>query len=485
MLSQNSFKTYAHRVLKQIHPETQITKQAMEALDSSLRVVTTELCNRAAFLTRSEEKKTISAKEVQTAVRVTFPPELATESVSEGTTAVTKFVNSSNKPEKTTEKKNASTQKAKPISRTVRAGLNFSVSLAEKYLRGFGQVKYNVGAGAPVYLAAVAENLCQNILDGAGTVARDSNKVTVNIRHLFLAINNDSAVSRLFNELNMVLLGGGVVPHIHSSLLPKKKGRRRQMKKKGDSTRPHRFLPGTVALRNIRHTQKDGKLLFQRAPFERVVRELSTGDLRFTHDFLLEFQTLVEHDIVTMFEDANRVVIHNLRETLSGKDINLVLALRGVEYDDVKCEVELPEAGLRKLSHRGGVKRLAADGVTTMRTFAVHTISRYLRNICFCLEHHNGKTVNTKMMIEGLALTGVHVASVPHKRRVGKKKAGEDTKVKSGKKNVDEVVVSEDVVSDSDDDEDTDDEVEDEPEPEPEPAPVKRGRGRGRKRGTK
>ena len=109
--------------------------------------------------------------------------------------------------------------KTKNKSRTVRAGLQFPVGRIHRYLRK-GNYAKRVGSGAPVYLAAVMEYLTAEILELAGNAARDNKKKRINPRHLQLAIRNDE-------ELNQLLAGvtisqGGVLPNIHSVLLPKK-----------------------------------------------------------------------------------------------------------------------------------------------------------------------------------------------------------------------------------------------------------------------
>ncbi|EFO13812.2 histone H2A isoform 1 [Loa loa] len=76
-----------------------------------------------------------------------------------------------------------------------------------------------IGAGAPVYLAAVLEYLAAEVLQLAGNAARDNNKSRINPRHLQLAIRNDDELSVLLSDVT--ISQGGVLPNVHSALLPK------------------------------------------------------------------------------------------------------------------------------------------------------------------------------------------------------------------------------------------------------------------------
>ena len=112
-----------------------------------------------------------------------------------------------------------STARAKNKSRTVRAGLQFPVGRIHRYLRK-GNFAKRVGSGAPVYLAAVMEYLTAEILELAGNAARDNKKMRVIPRHLQLAIRNDEELNKLL--AGVTIAQGGVLPNIHSVLLPKK-----------------------------------------------------------------------------------------------------------------------------------------------------------------------------------------------------------------------------------------------------------------------
>ena len=78
-----------------------------------------------------------------------------------------------------------------------------------------------MGAGAPVYLAAVLEYLCAEVLELSGNAARDNKKARIVPRHIQLAVRNDEELSKLLG--GVTIAAGGVLPNVHSVLLPKTK----------------------------------------------------------------------------------------------------------------------------------------------------------------------------------------------------------------------------------------------------------------------
>eukprot|EP00246_Nothoceros_aenigmaticus_P011207 TRINITY_DN2974_c0_g2_i1.p1 TRINITY_DN2974_c0_g2~~TRINITY_DN2974_c0_g2_i1.p1 ORF type:complete len:153 (+),score=41.03 TRINITY_DN2974_c0_g2_i1:53-460(+) len=89
--SVETYKIYIYKVLKQVHPDTGISSKAMGIMNSFINDIFEKLAQEAARLARYNKKPTITSREIQTAVKLILPGELAKHAVSEGTKAVTKF----------------------------------------------------------------------------------------------------------------------------------------------------------------------------------------------------------------------------------------------------------------------------------------------------------------------------------------------------------------------------------------------------------
>ena len=122
---------------------------------------------------------------------------------------------------------------------------------------------------------------------------------------------------------------GGKAPRKH---LAAKAARKSAPASGGNVKKPHRFRPGTVALREIRRFQKSTELLIRKLPFQRLVREIAQdykADLRFQSSAIAALQEASEAYMVGLFEDTNLCAIHAKRVTIMPKDIQLARRIRG------------------------------------------------------------------------------------------------------------------------------------------------------------
>lgn len=108
----------------------------------------------------------------------------------------------------------------KKTSRSAQAGLQFPVARVHRALKK-GKCASRISPAAPVYAAAVLEFVTAEILELAGNAAHEQNKKRISPRHIQLAIRNDEELNELLS--GVTIPGGGVLPNVHPSLLPKRR----------------------------------------------------------------------------------------------------------------------------------------------------------------------------------------------------------------------------------------------------------------------
>jgi len=211
----NNYRDNLSKILKQVHPDgsfaedgrAAVNNLGVTALDKILCVVNTLI------ETSDSHKKTLTSKDILYAVRICMPGELAKHAISEATKAVTKYNNTVN-----SRKGQSGGEK---IRKSVAAGLMVDVGKVARYIRSH-VVAERVGGSAPVFLAAVLEYMFAEIIELAGNATRDEKKKQIAPRAIMFSIRNDEELNSFFHNS---IIGGGVLPEIHSSLI-KKKGKK-------------------------------------------------------------------------------------------------------------------------------------------------------------------------------------------------------------------------------------------------------------------
>ena len=220
-------KFYISKVLKLVHPDCSISSNTKSQLNYLLNLLAVKLISEAVSLLGN--KKTISSREIQTAVRIVFgKTELTKHAVSEGTKAVTKYMSAYN------------INKSKKTTKTSKAGLIFSIPRVENIIRD--NFNGRVSETAAIYLTAILEYISSELLELSGNAARDNKKIIIQPKHLMMAIENDIELKYLAKAVNFDVLGGGVLPHIHPILLKSKSKKSKTSKRKKSFSRHRRTI---------------------------------------------------------------------------------------------------------------------------------------------------------------------------------------------------------------------------------------------------
>ncbi|TKC35979.1 hypothetical protein EI555_001626, partial [Monodon monoceros] len=197
----------------------------------------------------------------------------------------------------------------------------------------------------------------------------------------------------------------------------------------GGVKKPHRYRPGTVALREIRRYQKSTELLIRKLPFQRLVREIAQDfktDLRFQSSAVMALQEACEAYLVGLFEDTNLCAIHAKRVTIMPKDIHCcwfasfeTMSGRGkggkglgkggakrhrkVLRDNIQG---ITKPAIRRLARRGGVKRISGLIYEETRGVLKVFLENVIRDAVTYTEHAKRKTVTAMDVVYALKRQG-------------------------------------------------------------------------------
>ncbi|XP_057556026.1 uncharacterized protein LOC130831693 [Hippopotamus amphibius kiboko] len=178
----------------------------------------------------------------------------------------------------------------------------------------------------------------------------------------------------------------------------------------GGVKKPHRYRPGTVALREIRRYQKSTELLIRKLPFQRLVREIAQDfktDLRFQSSAVMALQEACEAYLVGLFEDTNLFIA---RATMSGrgkggKGLGKGGAKRHrkVLRDNIQG---ITKPAIRRLARRGGVKRISGLIYEETRGVLKVFLENVIRDAVTYTEHAKRKTVTAMDVVYALKRQG-------------------------------------------------------------------------------
>ncbi|XP_027594947.2 uncharacterized protein LOC113997374 [Pipra filicauda] len=177
----------------------------------------------------------------------------------------------------------------------------------------------------------------------------------------------------------------------------------------GGVKKPHRYRPGTVALREIRRYQKSTELLIRKLPFQRLVREIAQDfktDLRFQSSAVMALQEASEAYLVGLFEDTNLTGEFAMSgRGKGGKGLGKGGAKRHrkVLRDNIQG---ITKPAIRRLARRGGVKRISGLIYEETRGVLKVFLENVIRDAVTYTEHAKRKTVTAMDVVYALKRQG-------------------------------------------------------------------------------
>ena len=402
----HSFNVHIHKVLKQVHPNSQISSNTIGQLDEFTKILAYTLVESARKACIRTNRSTVGKSEISLATNFHFPKILADQANQMLEKACAKFTSTVTKSEKQKER-------STPVRRECQAGLLFSVALVEKFIREFGASDLNVSKTSSVALAAVLEYIMREILDLAGNAANDTGKVIIVIRHVYIAVANDPELDQLRKDLGIEFVGGGVLPGIRTELLPSKEKRNKQAARRrrtktsevASSKKSHKYLPGTKAIMDIRRYQKTTISLLRKLPFNRTVRDIAKtineqvklDNVHFSTGSIDALQSFIEQRVTKLFSNAVDLALHSKRDGISGEDVKLAWKLTepSVPFTDNELE-EIGNNGIERLAFRGGVKRKGASIFETVRQYMYSLVYTILYKVLWYIKYRKVVTIGIK-----------------------------------------------------------------------------------------
>ncbi|XP_006903277.1 PREDICTED: uncharacterized protein LOC102857810 [Elephantulus edwardii] len=267
----------------------------------------------------------------------------------------------------------------------------------------------------------------ENVIRDAVTYTEHAKRKTVTAMDVVYALKRQgrtlygfgggiTALSSLFTCINQALIMARTKQTARKSTggkAPRKqlatKAARKSAPATGGVKKPHRYRPGTVALREIRRYQKSTELLIRKLPFQRLVREIAQDfktDLRFQSSAVMALQEACEAYLVGLFEDTNLYIVNTMSgRGKGGKGLGKGGAKRHrkVLRDNIQG---ITKPAIRRLARRGGVKRISGLIYEETRGVLKVFLENVIRDAVTYTEHAKRKTVTAMDVVYALKRQG-------------------------------------------------------------------------------
>ncbi|XP_059930793.1 uncharacterized protein LOC132474238 [Gadus macrocephalus] len=472
-----SYAIYVYKVLKQVHPDTGISSKAMGIMNSFVNDIFERIAGEASRLAHYNKRRTITSREIQTAVRLLLPatkkktaapkPRKVGPSVSD---LIVKTVSASKERSGVSlpalkkllaadgydvEKKNSRVKTALKnllekgtLVHTKGNGASGSFKISKEEKKPLTKPAAPKAKKTAVKKPAAVEKSPRKVKTPRSVTPKKAQKPAA-AKKSSIKKSPKKVVAKTLKKAPKPVVKKSPAnkspekkaskPKAVKKTAPKKKlemARTKQTARKstggkaprkqlatkaarksapatGGVKKPHRYRPGTVALREIRRYQKSTELLIRKLPFQRLVREIAQDfktDLRFQSSAVMALQEASEAYLVGLFEDTNLCAIHAKRSIMSGrgkggKGLGKGGAKRHrkVLRDNIQG---ITKPAIRRLARRGGVKRISGLIYEETRGVLKVFLENVIRDAVTYTEHAKRKTVTAMDVVYALKRQG-------------------------------------------------------------------------------
>ena len=423
-----SFKTYIPKIIKSLNNNSGTTHQSLDVMDDTFRYLLKHLVSVANRLSIEDEKKTITLTEAKSACELLFNIEMVKLMNKEGDLAISRYEKYVSKKE---EEKNSTTTDSKALEKNTKvmkqekAGLILSVSLIESYLRDFSNLKISVPT--MLFLTSSMEVFIREFLNSSSQEAKNHKRVRISVRDIFIAVESNPLLKQVTDKLNILYIGVGVVPGIDKRIIEsydqKTKRKRKGLtqtetvttetvktEENNDTTKKQKWRPGTVAIRDIKHLQKetDNQLCKSHIKSQCAkIFKMLNNDCMITEHSRSILHNLIERDIVTLFHESNKWCLHAKKTTLTRGDVqeaSRVLNMSVKNLLDIDCFDVFSDPAIARLAKRAGVYRMGKEVCSLVRGIICNQLYKYISSCVILKDRMEKKIINPYILKTSLSV---------------------------------------------------------------------------------
>ena len=291
------FSHHIRKILKEIFPTRDITQKAKDELNEIMIITCKIIANKALFIIKSNNKKTITESDLEASIKLVFLGQLCQKSVEEGRKCLKNY------------SENMSDKSLKGKSRNEKADILVPPSLLDKFLKNQG---IHVSSNAPIFLAGVIEYFVSQILDLANNTSINKSNVRITVYDIENGIRLDKELNSFFTINNIYLHGSGIIPYIHPSLKSKTS------------------VNDVKSIKIMEKMQENTDYIFPKTSIYNKFKnyiELIYPDVRYQKDCFIYFQDYLEKWIIEILQYSNNITLYSKKTRVSADDIEMASSI--------------------------------------------------------------------------------------------------------------------------------------------------------------